>query len=451
MSKLIDDCLWHILSHLTIEQKVGVARVCKKWQRLVREIIENGEEKIEINDHNEFFNPASLAAQDMRFFRGYQFESVKSVTFSSIEIHLKLSTLKWLFAHLPNLEALSVTSLFFEVDLNDSEVGFLSKLKKLWLKVAFYNPNLFPASVLSNSSNLINFAWLMRFGDKCIDYFPKSLEKVTFKKLSLEMFKKVTNRLDNLNELKATIELVNNQQDSTGDVITIFENCPKIVDLDLSFEIWNLFLKFINLIPKFKLPKLNKLCLASFAVAVGDFANFVELAPNLTEIDFAYFRVECPCPQPHFQESTNSNLSDESDSDKSDQIETNDQFESYWKEISSCENCLFRLVINLANVKQLRALKIRPYQPNNAVDRALTNLLGNRELTNLQNLQLYYTKHSISLFQEFCQKAEENPKKLYRMSLKQFDVYEESEDKQIRQQFKALPLNLFFDLIQNNK
>lgn len=132
---IVDDCLWYVFENLTFKEKVGIARVCKRWQSTITDMMDHNQDYIELklaepyylldemmedvnnsNDKNVVLNFEERHCLQRAFgdqnllFKKYKFENVKTIYFTMPKKGgirpLKPIHLKVLFKRLAQLRAL---------------------------------------------------------------------------------------------------------------------------------------------------------------------------------------------------------------------------------------------------------------------------------------------------------------------------------------------------------
>lgn len=433
---LNDDCLYFVFEHLSLEERVGVVRVSKQWQRVIREMMDFGVKSIAIrdsDDKNLLIVDHFFFARDPRMFNGYLFANVNEVTICHEEMFLKPSHLLWLFERLPKLTSLNILNIEVEKD-SDSNFEILASIAprlsclELWcvggedgrIFIEKFVKNAIQLKELHLSLEAADDMWLLR-------EISSTVEKIELQFLTAQYLNvSLANKVKNLRQLSVVNFCLEAETDNERAVLGVFRNFPNLQVLDLGFIQYQYLLKNVNN-SSFRHSNLKKLSLGHFAIACNCFAELVHLAPNLTSLRFSAFTVLCE------------NFNSKSGS-------KNAQNEAHTR--NNCPLCVEKFVNFIPDLTNLKDLSLKPSRGVlEFVNKGVRDLLVNDRLESLRKLSLNHSVENVALFREFRRKAERNSKKSFRLVFDLYlsrDVTPEEAETELRSQLLGKPRNLTF-------
>lgn len=449
VTELNDDCLWEIFEHFSISERVDVARVCKRWQSVVREMMEKGVDTIEIREESDkkLFDPRYLMDCDERLFGGFRFDGVNKVIMTFLN-NFKFQQLVWLFKQLLNPCKLE----FYHTYFSKKAEFDASKVKEIASKLTALDFNYWVddldslAEELFKNANLNEFKVFVenishentkRILDSLVDSMPTTLEKLNVDILAETDLEKVIKKLGSLKSLTTQLHFSSPTDGQTFDfyryyllpeLFLLFKDAPELTSLDLevmamsqrsSLNSANVFID--------PLRNLRKISLKGFWTSATNFSAAINLLPNLTVLKLSEYYVICSCP-----EKQSSLLEDE----------------SYF-------HCFSEVVKSISRLKSLIAFESHlECSYSCAIDsfvKSLIDLIKNGNFFKLQKLCLQHSSHNMELLECFVAKAEANPKKTFSVRLVQWDEALDSvaagqAARQIRTAFLRKPRNFSFVL-----
>lgn len=326
INDLVDDCLWLVFSELHFKEKVGVVRVCRRWHRVIREVIAETEESLEFcfNDslaktESHPLHPIHIVNTDVALFNSFSFDNVKEVSILNLGfeerdgICLELPHLQWLFAMLPRLESLRFKSVKISFKNDGIENNFLKAMARPLKKLALSNVN-------DDWNNLLSS--LLHCEDSKLEslqlktsywtWIPKSPAR------SLKNFKlKILNCENYFIALNAIKEfLSNNPQLKRFDLQMYLKEEQVFINTLLCQEFSKLEAIQLNFnhspdfglpesicfkqhqdSPFLKLPLLHKLALTDFVTNYEIFESLLKSIPLITDLTLSDFYVDCKCDE----------------------------------------------------------------------------------------------------------------------------------------------------------
>lgn len=400
---LIDDCLRYVFNQLSLKEKVAVARVCRRWQRLVGQVISWTEVGLDFTfsdgvapTESHPLHSTNIVRMNCSLFDCFKFESIKKVSISNLgwdtsdEMALRPTHLKWLFDNLPRLDSLRLdhVSVQFECDI-ECLTTVAAKLKKLFISNLIGLWQDFLSHLFDNNDSILESLHL-EFFDEYETWIPQKqisslnslrIENITLAELDLVLWKNPQLKSISGNQIK----LVDSDIDIT--FLMQFQDFRNLQELQLSFDTYPL-LRYESIGVKLQLPNLRKVSLSEFVCDSHVIKSLLKMVPSLQELSFTYFKVYCIC-----QESNNHN--DES---------------------RLCPDCPKEVVRKLALLPKLRKLEI-----GNDTDvnrdyyyEALLELLVANKLPLLRVLKYWFDGlTSPNLFAAFCKLACKSPKQSF--------------------------------------
>lgn len=420
-----DECLFEILSCLTLKQKVGVQRVNSRFLKVGEDLMRFYQKEIcVINDAqkgslNQDLVLLSKFDQSNTF--ASKFAAVKSFVFDGNNLLLNASSLLNVVIKFTTLESLEV-----------KKAKLFSRDKQAWKDLNKIATNL---KVVKFREMRGNVGVLSRFFDNS-----QSLEEVEIhsiqepfiwptgfrqlytclSSLTLETLKSISLDIYNLNQAIEILEKFENlERIRLRKIPDIeYEDCE---DITITFEVLEKFRVFKNLKvlefkdeefmgrisavclePNFILPKITKLVFEGFHFSPQAIHEVFVLVPNLKHFHLSDFHaIDCVC--------------------KSQQVQ------KYASAI--CDNCVHQFVAEVIKLKHLKTLLIYSDRITESLVTYLATALLNRKLQQLRYLDFSWPPQNIAcnwhqlwklgrqLLETFSQMARSQPRDTFRFAL----------------------------------
>lgn len=423
INDLVDDCLWLIFGHLSLTEKVGVARVCQKWRNTMSEILAFGQPQLTFQDFKSISHPfhyRHLLSRKTEIIIRHKFFSVTCLV---VKINWVTSTLvfrpvhfKSVFQQLPSLQVVELYGLRLcnDNDLDWDRMAPLGRnLKGLKARHHRGTPEAFLYHFLKNADCLQNLE---------VDFLDQRLIELLsnqfLKMRCLALICDVT--LPNLEQILGDKTLIKrivvkslclDSEEAHVGVLDRFKHFSELKTLELGLKpldnndifshrhcvLANDFQRFQS---KSAVLRLNLFSLKGFEMGWLPFSQFIRRLPEITKLKLDDFKINCSCQK--FPEKAS----------KSERVRAlmdpglgpNSRF--------LCQQCPKSFIEQLALIRQLRVLKVGHFVGNTeALLSPLIDLIRLEQPTRLRQLQVANSgRLTRSLFEAFIEMASKCPR-----------------------------------------
>lgn len=447
VNDLGDENLKQVFTWLSLTEKFGIERVCKKWREAVDSIFKSNQSELilvgsdrttsffemlnwihlsanalvedeqdpeqfssfaldnialavrvmqEVKSVNVVFIPTNPKT-DSHLFAVWLFSrlpSIKTLSLRAIE-PLTATLLRNSFQHLLSLKALTISDSVLEASGWDQLKGVCKNLTSLVFQInRLPNDNIAEITSIFQDARTLAKLDVMQYTWKQQGYFltylPTSLEDLAFNALNIAQIEEVIIGLANLKSLTARISSYTLDQNVLfSEQLDIFARIPNLKSLSIEN---GTFCTFIFDTME-SLSNISKLSLSNIVFTKANFVQLCEKLVSVSDLKLKYY-IMCGCEK------------GEGDVVAGGQEDSDDDFVA---EYNDCDGCLKTFLQPLATLSKLKKLSLET--ENISRDESLPTILKSQLLPELRSLSL--SQLSDDLTDAFFEFASEQPRKAF--------------------------------------